>query len=99
MKHNNNPIIKITVISSKLIKNNIKYIKLEPIDNGLGISDTHKTTIFERGALETSSFYRLGLGLSLVKRLVESYDGRIWVKDRIEGDYTKGSKFNLLIKE
>ncbi|NVM17509.1 MAG: PAS domain-containing sensor histidine kinase [Candidatus Lokiarchaeota archaeon] len=99
VKHNNNPIIKITVIISKLIKNNIKYIKLEFIDNGLGISDTHKTTIFKRGALETSSFYRLGLGLSLVKRLVESYDGSIWVEDRIEGDYTKGSKFNLLIKE
>ncbi len=31
--------------------------------------------------------------------LVESYDGKIWVEDRVEGDHTKGSKFILLIKE
>ena len=55
--------------------------------------------MFQRCALETSSFYRLGLGLSLVKMLVESYDGKIWVEDRVEGDHTKGSKFILLIKE
>ena len=99
VKHNNSPVIKITVIISKLIEDNINYIKLQFIDNGLGIPDTQKTTIFKGGALETNSFYRLGLGLSLVKRLVESYDGRIWVEDRVEGDYAKGSKFNLLIKE
>ena len=99
VKHNHNPNINIAVIISKLIQDDIKYIKLEFIDNGLGISEAQKTTIFKRGALEPSSFYRLGLGLSLVKRLVESYDGRIWVEDRVEGDYTKGSKFNLLIKE
>ena len=45
--------------------------------------------MFQRCALETSSFYRLGLGLSLVKMLVESYDGKIWVEDRVEGDHTK----------
>jgi signal transduction histidine kinase len=72
---------------------------LEFIDNGLGISDTYKTTIFQRGELNSRPFYRLGLGLSLVKRLLESYDGEIWVEDRIENDYTKGSKFILLIKE
>ena len=99
IKHNNNPIIEISIFISKVIQDNIKYIKLEFIDNGLGISDAYKTIIFRRGGLNTSSFYRLGLGLSLVKRFVESYDGKIWVEDRVEGDYTKGSKFILLIKE
>ena len=99
VKHNKSPIIKIVVRISKVIQNNIKYIKLEFIDNGLGIADTYKTIIFQRGALDTTSFYRIGLGLSLVKRLVESYDGKIWVEDHIKGDHTKGSKFILLIKE
>ncbi len=99
VKHNNNSIIEISINTSKVIQDNIKYIKLEFIDNGLGISDAYKTTIFQRGGLDTSSFYRLGLGLSLVKRLVESYDGKIWVEDRVEGDYTKGSRFILMIKE
>ena len=72
---------------------------MEFIDNGLGILDAQKEIIFQRGALDYTSFYRLGLGWSLVKRLVESYEGKIWVEDRIKGDYTKGSKFILLLKE
>ncbi|MFX0075503.1 MAG: PAS domain S-box protein [Candidatus Hermodarchaeota archaeon] len=99
VKHNNNPIIEISVVITKLIQNGINYIRLEFIDNGLGISDAHKTTIFQRWELDTKRFYRLGLGLSLVKRLMESYDGKIWVEDRIEKDHTKGSRFILLIKE
>jgi PAS domain S-box-containing protein len=99
VKHNDNLIIKIEVKILKLIQENNQYVKIEFIDNGLGISDAYKASIFQRGALDTTSFYRLGLGLSLVKRLVESYDGRIWVEDHIEKDYIKGSKFVLLIKE
>ena len=99
VKHNNSPLIQIAVHISKIIQNHIKYIKLEFIDNGLGISDAQKDAIFQRGVLNEGRFYRLGLGLSLVKRLVESYDGKIWVEDRVEGDHIKGSKFILLIKE
>ena len=99
VKHNNNPIIKIAVNISKVIQDEIKYIKLEFTDNGIGISDAQKNTIFQRGALDPRNLYRLGLGLSLVKRLVESYDGKIWVEDRVERDHTKGSKFILMIKE
>jgi signal transduction histidine kinase len=99
VKHNKSPIIKISVFISKVIQNDINYVKLEFLDNGLGITDAQKTSVFQRGALDTTSFYRLGLGLSLVKRLVESYDGKIWVEDHVKGDHTKGSKFILLIKE
>ncbi len=99
VKHNKSPTINITVKVSKVVQNKVKYVKLEFIDNGLGITDAQKTIIFKRGALDATSFYRLGLGLSLVKSLVESYDGRIWVEDHVEGDHTKGSKFILLIKE
>ena len=99
VKHNNSPVIEISVSISKLIKDNTNYIRIQFIDNGLGISDTYKSMIFQRGTLDPKNFYRLGLGLSLVKRLVESYDGEIWVEDRVEGDYKKGSKFIILIKE
>ena len=99
VKHNKSPIIKITVTLSKLIQSDVNYVKLEFKDNGMGITDAQKAIIFQRGALDTTSFYRLGLGLSLVKKLVESYDGKIWVEDHVKGDHTKGSKFILLIKE
>jgi signal transduction histidine kinase len=79
------------------VKHNIKSIEF--IDNGLGIPDAQKSTIFQRGTLESSSFNRLGLGLSLVKKLVESYQGKIWVEDKVKGDRSKGSKFIVMIKE
>ena len=41
----------------------------------------------------------MGFGLSLVKKILEGYNGKIWVEDRIQGDYTKGSNFIVLIPE
>jgi len=99
VKHNRNSMIEIQVNVLKEVQDNINYIRLEFIDNGLGIPDAQKLTIFQKGALESSSFNRLGLGLSLVKKLVESYQGKIWVEDKVKGDHSKGSKFILMIKE
>ena len=39
------------------------------------------------------------ISLSLVKKIVDSYKGKIWVEDRIKGDYSKGSSFVILILE
>jgi signal transduction histidine kinase len=99
VKHNINAIIEIQVNVLKEDRDKINYIRLEFIDNGLGIPDAQKLTIFQKGPLEASSFNRLGLGLSLVKKLVESYQGNIWVEDKVKGNHTKGSKFILMIKE
>jgi signal transduction histidine kinase len=99
VKHNRNAIIEIQIYVLKEVQDKINYIRLEFIDNGLGIADAQKHTIFQRGTLETSSFNRLGLGLSLVKKLVETYQGKIWVEDKVKGDHKKGSKFIIMIKE
>ncbi len=39
----------------------------------------------------------MGIGLSLVAKLIELYSGNIWVENRINGDSTKGSNFIILI--
>ena len=43
----------------------------------------------------------MGLGLSLVSKIISSFNGKIWVKEKIKGDYRKGSNFiiELLIKK
>ena len=91
--------IEIQVNVLKEVQDKVNYIRLEFIDNGLGIPDAQKLTIFQKGALESSGFNRLGLGFSLVKKLVENYQGKIWVEDKVKGNHREGSKFILMIKE
>ena len=97
VKHNDNPTIAILIKFTKEQENGKNFLKLEFIDNGRGITDNKKETIFQPGYKSHKSSKGMGIGLSLVKEIMKSYDGKIWVEDRVKGDYTKGSKFVLLI--
>ena len=97
VKHNNNPIIQIQIRAFEEIINNIQNLRIEFIDNGIGIQDSRKNIVFERRYNREKDTSGIGLGLSLVKKIIETYNGRIWVENRIFKDYTKGSKFILLI--
>jgi signal transduction histidine kinase len=99
IKYNENQIVKILIKISKEIIDDIKYIRLEFLDNGIGISDEKKSIIFQKGYKEIKGGKGMGMGLSLVKILITRYNGKIWIEDRIKGDYTKGSNFILLIPE
>jgi signal transduction histidine kinase len=39
----------------------------------------------------------LGLGLYLVKTIVEDFGGKVRVEDRVPGDHTKGAKFVVML--
>ncbi len=99
INYNQNPniIIEINVFKEKI--SNTNWIKLEFIDNGIGIQDELKKRIFEREANKHPGVKGMGLGLSLVKKVVENYKGKIWVEDKVKNDYSKGSKFILMIPE
>jgi len=99
IKYNENPIIEIYIKLSKIQKEGIKYLKIEFKDNGIGIQDSKKEIIFQRGYKKDISIKGMGFGLSLVKKILTGYNGEIWVEDRIQGDYTKGSNFVILIPE
>ncbi|MFX0072231.1 MAG: PAS domain S-box protein [Candidatus Hermodarchaeota archaeon] len=98
IKHNKNPQIKVLIKISNIQDNNQKFLKLEFIDNGIGIPDSMKENIFKR-EFQRDESSGIGLGLLLIKRILDSYKGKIEVKDRIEGDYSKGSNFTILIPE
>ncbi len=53
--------------------------------------------IFKRGNRELKGSKGMGIGLSLVKKILKSYKSKIWVEDKVKGDYSEGSKFVLLI--
>jgi len=99
VKHNKSAILEIEVMISKEQKLGVNYLKIEFQDNGVGISDLRKEKIFQRGYGKHKDTYGMGLGLSLVKKIIENYNGEIWVEDKVNGDYPKGSNFILIIPE
>ncbi len=99
VRYNESMIPEILIKISSVVKNNINYIKLEFLDNGIGITDSLKEKIFVRGYKEFKGEKGMGLGLSLVVKIMELYKGLIWVENRVKGDYTKGSNFILLLPE
>jgi signal transduction histidine kinase len=61
-------------------------------DLGPGIPDDRKEHIFDR-MKEPMKRQHTGLGMAIVKALVERYSGSIEVKDRVPGEHRKGTNF------
>ncbi len=99
VKHNENLSVEIAIKISKKKENQISCVKIEFIDNGTGIEDSRKASIFTRASPDNNYIGGMGIGLSLVKRISDNYKGQIRVEDSIKGDHTKGSNFIILIPE
>ena len=99
INYNNNPIREIYIkISREFDKKKKKIVKIEFIDNGIGIPDSEKENVFIKNS-PIKGGKGMGLGLSLVKQIIENFNGNIWVEDRIRGDHLRGSTFILVIPE
>jgi signal transduction histidine kinase len=97
VKYNNNSSIQIFIKISFTTIKNINYVQIEFIDNGIGIPDNMKEKVFHRAFMKERSVSGMGLGLSLVHKIIEKYNGQIWVEDKIKGDYSQGSNFIMII--
>ena len=76
-----------------IIEKKKKEVLISVIDNGEGISKELKNKIFEpKFTTKTSG---MGLGLGMVKNLVDSYDGRISVSSKIDIGTTFSITFPL----
>ncbi|UCC62605.1 MAG: HAMP domain-containing histidine kinase, partial [Anaerolineae bacterium] len=66
-------------------------------DNGIGIPSADLAYIFDKfyrvQAKETEGITGSGLGLSIVKSIVEKHQGRIWVRSQVG----EGSTFNFVL--
>lgn len=74
------------------------FLRVEVSDYGRGIPDTEKDTVFDKEIQRKDSIKGLGLGLTLVKRIVESLGGYIRVENRVQLEPDKGAKFVLLLR-
>jgi two-component system sensor histidine kinase KdpD len=66
-------------------------------DTGPGIPDELKPVLFQRYVRGTTQNSGKGLGLYIVRMLVERYGGRVWVEDAVPGRSDRGTavKFTL----
>jgi len=96
--HNTNKIIKISIRISELHKGRKNFLKMEFMDNGIGIEDERKNKIFKLKNISPCKGKSMGFGLFLVKKLVDYYKGEIRVEDNVKGDSSKGSNFTLLLQ-
>lgn len=79
------------------LKNEEGFYKISVADRGRGVPDEAKEAIFERFFRGQKSVKGSGLGLYMVKTLVSRYGGEVCVEDRVKGNYTLGSIFNVAI--
>jgi signal transduction histidine kinase len=68
-------------------------------DTGKGIPDESKQTIFDRFIRDSDKRSSYGLGLHIVKMLVEAYGGRIWADDRVPGHPEQGAAIRFTLKK
>lgn len=79
------------------LRDNDKWVEISIKDDGIGIPNHMRKFIFERFIQVDKSYNRnkegSGIGLALVKSLVELHGGRVYLKDDVE----KGSNFIVLL--
>jgi two-component system sensor histidine kinase ChvG len=66
-------------------------------DDGPGIPPDKLEKVFERFYTDRPQGAKFGnnsgLGLSIVRQIVETHRGRVWAENRTEGGKTKGARF------
>jgi len=97
IRYNKNELVQIEVSISEIIELNKKFTKLEFKDNGIGIEAAIKYEILQEGHRKSKESKGMGIGLSLVAMLINLWEGKMWIEDRIRGDSSKGSNFIITI--
>lgn len=75
----------------------LKMVRVEVLDNGPGIPNHAKEFVFRRTGSPDEQIVGRGLGLTLVDQIIRGLGGMIRAEDRVEGDYTKGAKFVMML--
>ena len=76
-----------------------EMVEVVVTDNGPGIPDDMKPVIFDRFRRGKTTKSGKGLGLFIVRSLVESYGGRIWAGDALPGRSEAGAAIHFTLKK
>ena len=92
IRHSSGALV-IDIALTREIKDGKEFFDVIIEDNGPGISDDMKKKVIDRACLAGTWRSSIGFGLCLVRMLLDDYQGRFWMEDRVPGDYSKGSRF------
>jgi len=98
VKHSSGP-LEIGIEVNKVSLNGSVFYRVTIEDNGNGIPDEKKEEVFQRFKRGQTKAKGTGLGLYLVRSLVEGFGGHIEVHNKVPGDYTKGTRFLVYLPE
>lgn len=68
-------------------------------DYGCGIPEKERESIFDRYSEFRKRGKGSGLGLFIVKNIIDRYKGKIWLENRVKEDFTKGTVFKIKINQ
>jgi signal transduction histidine kinase len=78
---------------------NDQEIEISVTDDGPGIPDLMKSRVFDRFMNDKKTRSSYGLGLHIVKMLIESYGGRVRADDRVPGDSKQGAAIRFTLRK
>ena len=78
-----------------LFLENVDHWQFTIADNGVGIPEKHHKKIFEIFQSVGNKERSTGIGLSIVKKIVDRYNGEVWV----ESEVGNGTQFHFTLKK
>jgi signal transduction histidine kinase len=96
LKHSNGP-LDVYISINEVTSDGVRYYASTVEDDGPGIPDTQKKELFDQVSCEGTKTKGKGLGLCLVKSLVDRFHGKVRVEDRVPGDYKNGVRFIVML--
>ncbi|MCG3218501.1 MAG: HAMP domain-containing histidine kinase [Candidatus Heimdallarchaeota archaeon] len=95
IKYSNGEEVKIE-FEVKKINNN--KIEITYSDNSKGIPEKIRKQMMKKDYKGMTSNYGLGLGVSLIKKIVNGVNGKLTIQSKVDEDYTQGTTIILILK-
>jgi signal transduction histidine kinase len=93
MKHDSSKVVEVDIKIRIVDDSNFVVLQLD--DRGPGIDEASKKILLNR--MESGIRVGLGMGLTLVKRILDRYGGKLILEDRVQGNYSEGACFKIYL--